>query len=137
MLPAFWYLFAGVTVFGFVDGFTHLSLQNLAVLAGLFLLSILVDSGSGLLGAKLGGAGWKSLLFGMLGGLLGFLIMPPVGIFAGLFIGILIGELLRNRSQDQALRAASGALLGAVAGVLINGILAIIFVASFILFALF
>lgn len=137
MLPAFWYLLAGASVFAFVDGFAHLTIMNLLVLGGIFLLSLLVDSGAGLLGAKLGGAGWRSLLWGMLGSFLGFFILPPIGIFAGLFIGVLLGELLRNRNHDHALRAASGALIGAMTGVILNGMLAILFVTLFVLFALF
>src|SRR3989338_1034884 len=91
-LPTFWYLLA---IF--------------AVLACIFGVSILVDWSAGLLGAKLGGAAWKSVAFGALGAFVGFLIVPPLGVLPGLFAGVLCGELQSRRSAPAALRAASRA----------------------------
>lgn len=136
MLPAFWYLLAAAALFAVIDGFTHLTAANLAVLGGIFAASILVDWSAGLFGAKFGGAAWKSLLYGAAGGIVGVLIFPPLGIFAGLFVGVFVGELIRRRSEREAMRAATGALLGSVAGVMINASLAAIFIVLFIAFAL-
>lgn len=136
MFPAFWYLLGMAAVFGALDGFVHLSVQNFIVLAVIFLLSIAVDWSSGVLGAKFGGAGWKSLLWGGFGGLVGFLLLPPFGAFAGLFLGVLGSELQRRKDNHAAFRAASGALIGTVAGVAVNTLLAVLFVLLFALFAL-
>ena len=133
--PTFWYLLAVAFTFGAIDGFVHLTVSNLAILAGLFVLSILVDWSAGLLGAKFGGAAWKSLLFGALGALIGLLIVPPLGIFVGLFAGVVAGELLRRKELADAFRAAGGALIGTFAGILINALIALAFVISFIVFA--
>src|SRR3989338_8221393 len=137
MLPAFWFLFAAASVFALLDGFVHITTANLAVLAGIFALSIVVDWSAGLLGAKFGGATWKSLLYGMIGSVIGLFIFPPLGIFAGLFVGVLIGELLRKRHRTEAVKAATGALLGSVSGVVVNVCLAFVFLVAFILFAAF
>lgn len=137
MLPAFWYMLACVIVFGIIDGFTHLTLGNLGVLAGLFFLSMCVDWSAGLLGAKFGGAGWKSLLYGAISGVIGLLVFPPFGIFAGLFIGVMLGELFRNKSRKQAIQAATGALVGSLTGIIINSFLALIFIVLFLFFAAF
>jgi|SRR3989338_755245 len=137
MFPAFWYLLGGAVIFGFFDGFVHLTAANLAVLAGIFALSVVVDWSAGLLGAKFGGATWKSLLYGMIGSVIGLFIFPPLGIFAGLFVGVLIGELLRKRHRTEAVKAATGALLGSVSGVVVNVCLAFVFLVAFILFAAF
>ena len=67
MLPAFWYLLAAAALFGVIDGFTHLTAANLAVLGGIVAASIVVDWSAGLLGAKFGGAAWKRLLYGAAG----------------------------------------------------------------------
>ncbi len=136
MLPAFWYLIACAAAFGIVDSFTHLTLGNFGVLIGIFLLSIAVDHGAGLLGAKFGGAAWKSLLYGALGGIIGLFLFPPLGIFLGLFVGVLLAELLRQKDQAKAVRAATGALIGSLAGVVINVTLAFAFVILFVLLAL-
>ena len=50
-LPAFWYLLAVAAIFGAIDGFVHLTIQNFAALAGIFGVSLLVDWSAGLLGA--------------------------------------------------------------------------------------
>ena len=136
MLPAFWYLFGVSVVFGILDGFMHLSAPNLAMLGGLFLISMAVDWSAGLLGAKFGGAAWKSLLYGMAGSFVGLALIPPFGVFAGLFVGVCLGELLRKRNSSQSIKAATGALIGSIAGVAINALLALIFVALFVLLAL-
>ncbi|MDO8594423.1 MAG: DUF456 domain-containing protein [bacterium] len=136
MLPAFWYLILGALTFGFVDGFVHLTSGNFGILLGLFGLSIIVDWSAGLLGAKFGGAGWKSLLCGMLGSLIGFFLLPPFGIFIGLFFGVLLGELYRRKNAGKAVEAATGAILGSLAGVAINVCLAVSFIVLFVLFAL-
>ncbi len=136
MFPTFWYLIAMSAIFGALDGFMHLSVGNFVVLFGIFLLSILVDWSAGMIGAKFGGAGWKSLLWGAVGGLIGLLLMPPFGAFAGLFLGVLGSELHRRKNGIGAVRAASGALLGSVAGIVVNFCLALLFLFLFILFAL-
>ncbi len=134
--PAFWYLIALAAIFGAIDRFVHLTILDFAVLAAIFGISILVDWGAGLLGAKLGGAAWKSLLYGAIGAIVGFLIAPPLGVLPGLFAGVLWGELQRRRNAPSALRAASGALIGTVTGMAINAVLALTFVALFVAFAL-
>lgn len=135
-LPAFWYLIAVAAIFGAIDGFVHLTFANFAILAGIFGASILVDWSAGLLGAKLGGAAWKSVVFGALGAFVGFFILPPFGILPGLFAGVLLGELHRRRSAPAALRAAGGALIGTLTGIALNVVLALSFIALFVWFAL-
>ena len=135
MLPAFWYLFSVSVAFALLDGLRHLTLSNLAVLAGLLLLSVMVDWSAGLLGAKFGGAAWKSLIYGMVGSFVGFFFVPPIGVFAGLFVGVCLGELIRKRSSAEAIKAATGALIGSITGVAINVLLALIFIALFVLLA--
>lgn len=135
LFPAFWYLISVALVFGIVDGFIHLTASNLFILVGLFLASVIVDWSVGLLGAKLGGAGWRSLFYGAIGGVIGFLLFPLLGAFAGLFIGVLLSELLRTREATLSLRAAGGAVIGSLTGVAINACLALAFVILFFAFA--
>jgi len=84
----------------------------------------------------MGGAAWKSLLYGAAGTVVGLVLFPPFGMFAGLFVGVFIGELYRRRSAPLALRAAGGAALGSFAGMAINATLALAFVVLFVIFAL-
>lgn len=137
MLPAIGYMFAGALMFAFADGFSHLTLSNLALLGGLLAFSVAVDWGAGLLGAKFGGAGRLSLLYGLFGSLAGFFALPPFGTFAGLFIGVLVGELMRKKSRHQAVQAGAGALLGSLSGVAVNVCIALLFLGLFVWYALF
>lgn len=136
LFPTFWYLFTIASVFGVLDGFIHLTGSNVGILAGILVVSIAVDWSAGLLGAKFGGAAWKSLAYGALGGFIGFLLFPPFGTFVGLFVGVLMSELWRRKQGNQAVRAATGALLGTVVGMIINAALALSFIILFILFAM-
>ena len=75
------------------------------------------------------------MLYGVAGGVLGFLALPPFGALAGLFVGVLAGELRRHKEAPEALRAAAGALLGTVTGIAINVVLALAFIFLFFVFA--
>ncbi len=136
LFPTFWYLLGVAALFAFVDGFIHLTFTHLAILGSIFAASLAVDWSAGFLGARFGGAAWKSLLYGAIGGGIGFLLIPPLGAFLGLFLGVLIGELQRMRSTREALKAAGGALLGTIAGIALNAVLALAFILCFIAFAL-
>jgi uncharacterized protein len=136
MLPALSYMFVMALVFAIYNGFTTLTVTETLILLGIVLVSIVIDHGAGILGAKYGGAHTKSLLWGMLGAFIGTLLFPPLGSFAGLFIGVLFAELYYKRSQDKALKAAGSALLGSAVGVGVNIALAITFLSLFIYFAL-
>lgn len=136
LFPTFWYLMGVTLLFAFVDGFIHLTSAHLVILGGIFAASLAVDWSAGFLGARFGGAAWKSLLYGAIGGGIGFLLMPPLGAFLGLFLGVLVGELQRMRSTREALKAASGAFLGTIAGIALNAVLVLAFILCFIAFAL-
>lgn len=123
-------------VFGFVDKFQNLRGTDFIWLAIITLLSIIVDQLSGLLGARYGGASRKALLYGFIGLIIGFFVIPIWGSLAGLFLGVLIAEIQAHKDQKRALKAASGSLLGYVAGMIVNLILAIIFLTLFTILAL-
>ncbi|MES2087434.1 MAG: DUF456 domain-containing protein [Patescibacteria group bacterium] len=135
MMPAMTYLFGMAAVYGLVDRFEHLQLGELAVLAGIFCISLIVDWFAGVLGAKYFGASKKSILWGCLGILFGSILFPPFGGIPGLFLAVFISELLLNKSNAAAWKAAAGSLVGALSGVAINLILAVTFFVLFIIFS--
>lgn len=134
VLPALPYMFIVSLVFALYGGFTSISVVEIAFLAGVVCVSILLDHLSGVLGAKYGGAHTKSLLWGIVGVIVGTLFFPLFGGFIGLFIAILISELYYKRSQEHALKAAGSALIGKIVGVLLNVFLAVLFVGLFVYF---
>ncbi|MDQ5949840.1 MAG: uncharacterized protein QG669_88 [Patescibacteria group bacterium] len=130
-LPAIPFMF--LTVFGYavVTKFTTLTVENLLVFAVIMIVSIFVDFLAGIIGAKYGGAGKKSLIYGFVGMLLGTLIMPPFGSLLGLFAGVVLSEILTYKDHHKAIRAATGAVLGVVVGIMVNFALAFVFIGIF------
>lgn len=124
-LPGVPLMFALTFIYGLIDGFETMAAWHLAIFAALALLSIAIDYSSGLIGAKLGGASKKALVFGIVGLFIGLIIFPPLGAFAGLFIGVFIAELFQFRDHHRALKAASYSLVATVTGALANILIAI------------
>jgi uncharacterized protein len=137
MMPAIPYMFLMAWIFGYFDNFERLTAGNLWVFGGILIASILIDYFSGVIGAKYGGASRKGLLFGFLGLILGFLLLPPFGGFIGLFTGIFIGEFLMKGDKTKAIKAATGSLVGSIGGILINTFLAVTIFTLFVIFVFF
>ena len=135
IFPAMFYMLAIALTFGLFDKFQHLTFANFGLLFFIFIISFLVDFFAGLIGAKIFGASKKAFWGGLAGSIVGLVLMPPFGAFPGIFIGVLIAELSHYRGHLNAIKAATGSLLGAFTGIIINFVLAIIFLALFIIFA--
>lgn len=135
ILPGIPLMFLLALVYGFTDSFQHLTSENVLTLFIIALVSVLVDYLSGVLGAKYGGASSKALGAGLIGMILGTIAFPPSGGIIGLFAGVMLIEL-RNGSREKALKAATGSLIGALAGVAVNVLLALAFIALFVLYAI-
>ena len=135
-IPGLLYMFIISLIYGFIDKFERLQPWELGVLAGIALISILNDYLTGMLGAKYGGAAQKSMLYGIIGMIIGTLILPPFGGLVGVFLGILVAEILNHGNKERAVKAATGGLLGSIVGMVATLILAIIFVFLFVFFVL-
>jgi uncharacterized protein len=131
-LPALFYMFCIALLFGVVDSFHHIHLYQYAVLAGVVLVSFINDQLAGVLGAKHGGAHRRSIVYGLIGTAIGFLLLPPFGNFLGLAVGVTIGEYLQHKKPHHISRAVKGALLGALTGMMIDFFLAIVFFVLFV-----
>jgi uncharacterized protein YqgC (DUF456 family) len=136
VFPAHLFLLIISLVFGLVDHFQHLKLWEWGILAGLVVVMVAADWLSGLWGAKVSGASRKSIIWGIVGMIIGLIIFPPFGSLIGLFLGILVSELVHFTEYKKAIKAASGSVLGTLAGTLINLVLSILFLILFIVFAL-
>jgi len=53
----------------------------------------------------------------MIGLVVGFFVIPGIGLFLGAFLGAFLGELYAGSTSNQALRAAFGSFLGFLAGI--------------------
>jgi uncharacterized protein YqgC (DUF456 family) len=136
LVPSLFYMLFIAVIYGIVDGFHFLTVTNLLVLLSLAVLSIVVDYSAGVLGAKFGGAGKRSLTYGLIGTLLGTIVAPPFGGLIGLFVGIAVGEYLRRGSGRKAVRAGAAGVLGSITGMVLNMLIAFSFLICFIVMSL-
>ena len=99
--------------------FAQTSVSNLVlgVLAGLLVVSLLLDFAATALGAKKFGATWRGAVGAVVGGLCGLLLVFP-GIILGPFIGALVFELLGGKEFRAAASAGAGATLGLLLGII-------------------
>lgn len=132
-IPGMGMMFFSVLIYAIIENFETFSPWWFLFFGGLMVGGILSDYIFGLLGAKLGGANKKSLIFGLVGLVIGLLIFPPFGLFLGLFLGIFIGEIVQYQHYKDALKAASYGFFGTLTGIAVNVLLAIIFFVSFLI----
>lgn len=123
-------------LYGLIENFKYLTGSELAVLAVIFCLSVVVDYTAGIIGAKYGGASKKSILYGIFGVIVGSILFPPFGGLPGLFIAVFVCELFLNKTRSQAFKAAKGSLLGVFTGIALNFVLALTFFSLFVFFIL-
>ncbi len=64
------------------------------------------------MGARRGGASWLSTFGGLAAGVIGLLVLGPIGLIAGLLIGTFLLEFMRHNNTEEALRAMFGMGVG-------------------------
>lgn len=133
-IPSMLFMYFTALLYSILDGFVHITPANIMVFSLIFLGSILLDFGSGLIGAKLGGASKRSIFMGFLGMIAGLLIAPPFGALLGLFAGVLVSELARGEDAESSLKSAGSTLIGAFIGTLLNVVLALFFLILFVVY---
>lgn len=116
LLPGAPLLFLGLLVGAWADNFHYVGYGTLAVLAGLTVLTYIIDFLAGILGAKRFGASPRAMLGAGIGAVLGLFMGLP-GILLGPFIGAVIGELSARRSLAEAGMSGIGTTIGLVLGV--------------------
>ena len=134
-IPGLPLVFCGLLRAAWADGFTHIGVATLVVLAILTVLSLLVDFWAAAMGAKRVGASRLAIAGAIVGTVAG-LFLGPIGLFAGPFLGALLGELLHGRALDgarlgQATRVGFGTWLGIVLGVALKLMLAFAMIGLF------
>jgi uncharacterized protein YqgC (DUF456 family) len=112
-------IFPGITViwlaalgYGVVTGFTTLGWVLFAVITVLLIVGVTIDNV--LMGAKARkeGAAWSSLALGWLAGILGTILLPPLGGIIAAPLVVLLLEYLRQRDFNKALASLRGLAIG-------------------------
>lgn len=125
------------------DGFKDISITILLVLLGLALLGELVEFILGILGAKKYKSSNKaiigSIVFGIIGGILGipffFGIGAVIGAFIGAFFGAFLVEFVLEKNVDRAMKSGWGAFVGRLAGTFFKGAIGIAMIVITIVYA--
>ena len=112
IVPGLVLIWLGALVFAIVEGFSRISPLVFGFLTVLTIVGISAEIWMTQLGAKFGGATFKSQLAGLAGGVAGVLLVPLMGGVFEVLLGPILGGILG------VILAALGAVIGSIAGVL-------------------
>lgn len=112
LLPGTLLMWLAILFYGLLYSFDTLTWGAFGLISLIALVTGTADLWLTLLGAKKGGASHRSLLFGLLGAILGTFVAPLLGTIIGYMIGILLAEHQKHQDWDLALRASLGGLAG-------------------------
>ena len=135
VLPGALFVFAGLTLAAWADGFARVGPVALTIIGVLGLLSWGTDFAATLMGAKRVGASPQALVGATLGGAFGLFLGLP-GMILGPFVGAVAGELIAKRELKRAGKVGLGTWLGLVAAAVVKVIIAFMMIATFLAFYL-
>ncbi len=133
VLPGIPLAFLAILLYGWYDGFEHISPTYLIVLGIFTIISIVVDQLSMILGMKVFKSDNRAIIGSAIGSIVGIFIWPPFGILIFCFLGAFIVEYYLYKDSTRAFRSSIGALVGFISGTLFKVILGVGFLISFII----
>jgi uncharacterized protein YqgC (DUF456 family) len=120
IIPGIILIYLSALAYAVLEGFNAVGWLSFTVITLIALVAVTADLWMPILGAKQGGASKRAMLFGLVGGILGFVILTPmfplVGSIFGGIIGYAIGTLLGQYHKYQDWEIASRASIGSIAG---------------------
>lgn len=135
-LPGTLFVFAGIVLGAWIDGFTHVGWPSVAAVAVLALLAWVLDYVAGLLGARRAGASRHAVIGAALGTVAG-LFMGLVGVLFMPLVGAAAGEYLARRDHQQAVKVGVATWLGIMAGLVAKVVIAFMMIGIFVVALLF
>jgi uncharacterized protein YqgC (DUF456 family) len=102
-----------------------------AALIGLGFVTVVItvlDYYIPILGTRKFGGTRAGAIGATLGLLIGFFLLPAVGMFIGTFLGALIGELIGGANFQSAIKSAVGSFIGFITGIVMKTILCLIMI---------
>jgi len=120
IIPGTILIWLGVLGYAIVENFQAIGPGTLVIISLIGLVTGTADIWLTLLGARSGGASGLSIIYGMLGGVLGFFVLGAVipiigsllGGLLGYALGILLGQYQKLRDWNLALKASFGGIVG-------------------------
>ncbi len=115
VLPGPPFIWLGVLVWAWADGFVRIGWPTLIVLALLTVIAWGADLGLSFVSSRRSGAGWRSIGVSILGGLAGAILLSSIPV-AGTFVGAAVGSIsalwLMEYRRSQRASAASASASG-------------------------
>ncbi len=98
--------------YGVVTGFGTLGIVIFVFTTFLMIVGVTIDEVMMGAGARKGGASWGTILVGLIAGVIGTFVFPPIGGLIAAPVAILLMEYWRERDWQRAWRATRGLALG-------------------------
>lgn len=136
MVPGTLLIWLTLLVYSLVDGFNAITPPLFLVFTVFAAIIGTADLWLPLLGARVTGSAGSSMLYGVGGGLAGFLAFNLPGALLGYAAGVVLGEYRRRGDWRQALRSSVGGLAGMGVSTLVQVGGSVVLVVAFILFVL-
>ena len=120
ILPGVLLVWLTVLAYAIVEGFNSIDWVTFIIITFIALVTGTADIWMALFGAKSGGASLLSMIYGVIGALIGFFVLGAIapivgGLFGGILgysIGVLLGQYQKQRDWNLALKASLGGLAG-------------------------
>jgi hypothetical protein len=120
IMPGTLLIWLSALAYAIVDRFETVGVPTFVVITLIALVSGTADIWMSILGAKTGGASFRSMILGVVGAIVGFVVLTPlipvVGSLFGGVIGYALGVLLGQYHKHRDWRIAARASLGGLAG---------------------
>ncbi len=129
-LPGIPILFAGLWLAAGVDGYQHVGMWTLLLIALLGVVALVLDFVAGIFGAKRVGARPAALWGSAIGTVVGLFFGLP-GLLLGPFIGALLGELASGSSVLRSTHVGVGTWVGLLLGTLAKIVLSFMMLGVF------
>ncbi len=133
VLPGVLFVFGGLLLAAWAEGFTRVGAAGLTLIGALAALAFAADFIASLLGAKRVGASPRALLGAALGGIVGIFFGIP-GLLLGPFLGAVAGELSARGGLAQAGKVGVGTWIGLLAAAVAKVVIAFAMIGVFFAF---
>jgi uncharacterized protein YqgC (DUF456 family) len=132
VIPGTVVIFLAALVYAVAEGFEVVGWPTVVFMGLLTVVGTTADLWASSVGAKVGGASGWSVLVGLVGGLVGFVLFTLPGAILGAIAGVLLTEIIRVGDWRKALKAGSGWLLGWVLSTVVQLAIGLSMVALFV-----
>lgn len=120
ILPGILLVWLTVLAYAIVEGFDAIDWITFGFITLIALIAGTADIWMTLFGAKRGGASFVSMVYGLIGAIIGFFVLGAVapligGLFGGIIgysAGVLLGQYQKQRDWNLAIKASLGGLAG-------------------------